>query len=72
MRSKTHREISLLDVATLYGERFRDERVWHLSPYEFMSDWEVEMLSYPQSLNYANHKRHPAEFTEAGREQTKK
>ena len=54
-------------MATLYGERPHDERVWYSSPYDFIADWEVNMLSYPQSLKNANHKRHRAEFTEAGR-----
>ena len=66
MRSKKHRKVSFRDVAALYRERPRDERVWYLSPYEFITKWEVKMLSYPQSLQDGNHKRHHADFTEAG------
>ena len=50
MRSKAYRKLSSRDVATLYWERPRDERVWHLSLYEVIADWEVKMLIYPQSL----------------------
>ena len=41
MRSKKHRNITFRDVAALYGERPRDERVWNLSPYDFIYEWEV-------------------------------
>ena len=71
MRSKKHRTISFRDVATLCGERPRDERAWCLTVYEYTSEWEVKMLSYPQSLQYVNHRRHHAEFTEVGRAQIK-
>ena len=66
MSSTNHRNISLRDVATLYGERPRDERVWYLSPYEFIFESQVKRLSYPQGLQDGNHRRHHAEFTEAG------
>ena len=67
MRSnKTHRKVSFRNVATSYGERPRDDRSWYLSPYEFISEWDVKMLSDPQSLQDGNHRRHHAEFTEAG------
>ena len=52
-------------------ERPRDDRVWYLSPCEFITEWEVKMLSYPQSLQDGNHRRHHAEFTEAGKEKLK-
>ena len=71
MRSKKHRTVLFRDVATLYGERPRDERVWYLSPYEFITDWEVQLLSCPQSYQDQNHKRHHAVFTEACKQQIK-
>ena len=55
----------------MFGERPRDEIVWLLSPYVFISEWEVMMLSDPQSLQYGNHRHHHAEFTEVGKEKTK-
>ena len=58
-------------MATLYGDRPRDERVWYLFPYELISDWEVEMLSSPQFFKSASNKQHHAKFSEVGREQIK-
>ena len=48
MRSAKYKKVTFRDVATLCGERPRDERVLYLSPYEFITDWEVKMLSYPR------------------------
>ena len=67
MRSKKHRKITFRDVATFYGERPCDPRVWYLSPYEFVSEWEVVMLSYPQSLSDADTPEHHVELTSEGR-----
>ena len=55
-------------MATLYWELPRYGLVWYLSPYEFITDWKVTMLSYPQNLADQHHKRHQAELTEAGRQ----
>ena len=66
MRTKHHRKITFRDVATLYGERPCDRRVWHLSPYDFAAEWEVVMLSYPQSLADRDNPRHHAVLTPAG------
>ena len=71
MWSKKPRNISVRDVATLYGERPRDERLWCLSPYELITEWEVIMLSHPRSLQDRNHRRHHAELTEVGRAKLK-
>ena len=67
MRIQKHMTIPFREFATLYGERPRDDRVWYLSPYDCISEWEVKMFSYPQSFQDGNHRRHHAEFTEAGR-----
>ena len=68
MRSHNYRKVTFRDVAKLYGERPRDDRVWYLLPYDFITDWEVKMLSCPQSLQEQNHRRPHAEFTEAGKQ----
>ena len=39
---------------------------WYLSPYEFVSDWEVQRLSYPTTMEAAADPRHHADLTEAG------
>ena len=56
-RSKRHERIHFRDVATLYGYRpsaQEDHRVWYLSPYEFVTEWEVVYLNYPQMLRGAD------------------
>ena len=40
---------------------------WYLSPYEFTSEWEVVMSSYPQSLSDADNPTHHAELTPDGK-----
>ena len=66
MRHKVHRKITLRDAAVLYGQRPCDPRVWYLSPYEFVKDWEIVMLSYPQTLRDARHPRHHVRLTPEG------
>ena len=65
-RSKRKGKITFRDVAVLYGQRPHDPRVWYLSPYEFVSDWEVQRLSYPTTMEAAADPRHHADLTEAG------
>ena len=65
MRSEIKRETTFRGAGTLYGEPPCDERLWLVSPYEFVSDRDVVMLSYPQSTKYAHHTRHHAELTPA-------
>ena len=65
-RSKKKGRITFRDVGVLYGHRPHDKRVWYLSPYEFVSEWEVKLLSYPQTLEEACDPRHHAELTDAG------
>ena len=61
MRSKRHRKIMFRDVAALYGYRPCDDaRVWYLSPYEFVTEWQVVMVSYPQSLYDKDNDRYHA------------
>ena len=57
------------DVATFYGHRPNkdlDHRVWYLSPYEFISEWEVVLLNYPQSLHGHDSEVYHASLTNAG------
>ena len=35
------------DIALFYGQRPQHKDVWHLSPYEFVTHWEIQLLSYP-------------------------
>ena len=65
-RSKRKGKITFRDVAVLYGQRPHDLRVWYLSPYEFVSDWEVKRLSYPTTIEAAADPRHHVDLTEAG------
>ena len=65
-RSRTKGKITFRDVAVLYGQRPKDKRVWYLSPYEFVSEWDVKLLSYPRTLEETSDPHHHAELTEAG------
>jgi hypothetical protein len=67
-RNKKKKKVTFRDVATLYGQRPQDDRVWHLSPYEFVTYWEPLLLSYPQTLADAEDPKHHARLTEAGRQ----
>ena len=49
-RSGTKGRVTFRDVAVLYGYRPKDKRIWYLSPYEFVSEWDVKLLSYPKTL----------------------
>jgi hypothetical protein len=61
------RKITLRDTGVIYGQRPCDPRVWYLSPYEFVKDWEVVMVSYPQTLRDASNPRHHVRLTEEGK-----
>ena len=50
----------------MYGQRPHDERLWYLSPYEFVSEWEIIFVSYPRTLDEAADPRHHADLTDAG------
>lgn len=66
-RHRKFRKVTLRDSAVLYGQRPRDPRVWYLSPYEFVKDWEVSMVSYPQSLKAASRCDHHVILTDEGK-----
>ena len=64
---RRHRRNTFRDVAAFYGQRPRDDpRVWYLSPYEFVTEWEVVMLRYPQSLHDRDSDKHHDALTEEG------
>ena len=60
-RSRMKGEITFRDVAVLYGQRPHDDRLWYLSPYEFVSEWEVKLLSYPRTLGESSDPHHHAD-----------
>ena len=67
MRSRRHRKITFKDVAAFYGYRpCSDKRIWYLSPYEFVTEWEVVMLNHPQSLYNKDDDKYHASLTEEG------
>ena len=76
-RHRKFRKITLRDTAVLYGQRPRVcldgsiTPVWYLSPYEFVKDWEITMVSYPKNLKNANDARHHVRLTEEGKEKLK-
>ena len=66
-RHRQFRKATLHDTGVLYGQRPCDLRVWYSSPYEFVKDWEVVMLSYPQTLKDAPNPRHHVRLTKESR-----
>ena len=67
-RDKRHRKVTVRDVAAFDGQRPHDEAVWYLSPYEFVSDWEVVMISYPQTVRDMCKPCHHVNLIHEGRE----
>ena len=63
-RNPRRRKITTRDVAVLYGQRPNNADLWHLSPYEFVMHWEVQLLSYPTSLEDVNRRDHHVDMTE--------
>ena len=67
MRNKRHRKVTFRDAAAFYGHRpSEDKRLWYLSPYEFVTEWEVVMVEYPQSLYNMHDEKYHAYLTDAG------
>ena len=65
-RTKGKGKITFRDAAVFYGHRPKDERLWYLSPYEFVSEWEVKLLHYPRTLEETADPYLHADLTEAG------
>ena len=65
-RNPCHRKITIRDISKLYGQRPKASEVWHLSPYEFVMYWKVELLSYPRSLDDLHFGDHHVDMTVTG------
>ena len=65
-RSRTKGKVTFRDVAVLYGYRPKDNRIWYLSPYEFVSEWDVQLLNYPTTLEESCDLKHHVNLTEIG------
>ena len=65
-RTKGKGKITFRDAAIFYGHRPKDERLWYLSPYEFVSEWDVQLLHYPRTLEELSNPYLHADLTEAG------
>ena len=53
----------------VYGHRpnkHQYHRVWYLSPYEFITEWDVVLLNYPQTLHGDDSDAYHATLTDAG------
>ena len=66
VRNKRHRKFTFRDVGSFCGHRPRDERVWYLSPYEFVTEWQVVLVNYPQSLARMDDDTYQAYLIEEG------
>ena len=66
MRNRKKKKVTIRDVAMLYGQRPHDDPIWYLSPYEFVTYWEPQLLSYPTTLEDAENPAHHAKLTDAG------
>ena len=64
---KRYRIVTLRDVAVLYGQRSTYGSVWYMSPYDFVAEWEVEMLSYPQNTQDMNNATQHVRVMDDGR-----
>ena len=54
------KKVTTRDVALFYGQRPQHKDVWHLSPYEFATHWEIQLLYYP--LTYTSWSSRQDEF----------
>ena len=70
-RNRQRKKIIVRDVATFYGQRPTHQFVWCLSPYEFVSEWEIIILSNPQEVRDVDHPLHDVTMTDAGIQQLK-
>ena len=67
MRNPRKRRVTFRDVAVLYGHRPRHKSLWYLSPYEFVSQWEPVLLTYPQRMNDEEREDVHAKLTSEGK-----
>ena len=65
-RNKNKKCVTFKDVGILYGQRPNVPELWFLSPYEFVSEWEPVLASYPTTLRAAQDSEHHALLTDTG------
>ena len=65
-RNRWKKRITLKDVSVLYGQRPNVPELWFLSPYEFVSEWEPILASYPTTLRAMDFQEHHCDLTEEG------
>ena len=70
-RNRKKKRVTMKDVSMLYGQRPNVPDLWFLSPYEFVSEWEPILASYPTSLRSMGSAEHHAFLTDAGIEKLK-
>ena len=63
---KKKKKLYFRNVSVLYGERPQNSEVWQLSPYEFVTYWEPQLVSYPQSLEDVENPCHHVKMTHSG------
>ena len=70
-RRRHGKSIYIRNDAELYGLRpnkDQDPRVWYLSPYEFITEWDIQLLNYPQTLQGSESEVYHAALTDAGKQ----
>ena len=65
-RNPYRKKVTLRDVSLFHGLRPKHPDVWHLSPYELVRHWELQLLSYPLSLKSAKDPEHHVKMTDTG------
>ena len=65
-RNPRKKQVTIKDVSTLYGQRPQVPDLWFLSPYDFVSEWEPVLVSYPTSLRNMHDSKYHAFLTESG------
>ena len=68
MRSKKMRKILIKDMDFLYGYRGTDGELCYLSPYEFTREWEIQLVSYPNTKDDIENPKHHVIMKQSGRD----
>ena len=66
-RNRRHEKLTICDAAERDGHRPQHPALWYLSSYEFVSEWELALRSYPQHLDQAASDRYYAELEDVAR-----
>ena len=51
VRNRKKKKVTFRDVAMLYAYRPSHPEMFEMSPYEFVTHWEVKLLKYPLTLH---------------------